>query len=59
MKSKQFNKIVGPKAKIIRKKKLKVAAGSFKSLASLLLEWYDRKLDEIEANDCKGGDNNG
>lgn len=59
MQSKQFKKIVGPQAERVRKKKVKAAAGSFRSLASLLVEWYDRKLKEFEANERKGGDSNG
>lgn len=58
MKSKQFKKIVGLQAEKIKKEKVKAAAGAFRSLASLLVEWYDRKLKEFEANELKGGDSN-
>ena len=48
MDTKKLQQIVGPEAQKIKKKKLKVAAGSFRPLAMLLLEWYEQKVAEEE-----------
>jgi pheromone shutdown protein TraB len=48
MDKKKFKEIVGPQAEKIRKQELEKAAGSFRFLAELLLEWYERQLAEEE-----------
>ncbi len=48
MNTKKFKKIVGQEVQKIKKKEIETASGSFRPLAELLLEWYDRKLAEEE-----------
>lgn len=40
----KFRQIVGPTVKKINDKQLYKASGSFRPLAELLVEWYEKKL---------------
>lgn len=48
MDKEKFQKIIGPSVKKVKGKKLSHACGSLRSLAELLLQWYERKLAEDE-----------
>lgn len=49
MNVKKFRKIIGPKVEIIEKEQVHKACGSLRPLAELLVEWYQRKLAQEEA----------
>lgn len=49
MDTKMFRKVVGPAAQEVSKKQVEVACKGVRSLATLLLEWYERNLAEEEA----------
>ncbi len=48
MDKEKFQKVVNTSAKKVKDKKLSQACGSLRSLAELLLQWYERKLAEDE-----------
>ncbi len=45
----RFRKIIGPKVEKIEEEQVHKACGSLRPLAELLVEWYQRKLAQEEA----------
>lgn len=47
---KKFKRVIGPAIKKIKEEQKYLAVGSFRPLAELLIQWYERKLSEEAAS---------